>query len=132
MNRVYRYPAALRATGLFGSMLAGGILLGSVLAEIEAAHGADFMLHLFGAIVGAAILWPGLEFGLRRIDIGPEGVTTRLFGERKLGREDVRDVRDGPLSTLIIAPKRGLPIVIWPYLENFGALIDALRALTPR
>ena len=32
MSRTYRYPPALRTLGLFGSMLAGGILLGSVLA----------------------------------------------------------------------------------------------------
>jgi len=36
-------------------------------------------------------------------------------------------VRDGPLGTLIIRPQRGLPIVVWPFIEDFYVLADALK-----
>jgi len=126
VNRAFRYPVTLRVCGLFGSMLAGSILLGSVLAEIEAADRLDAVLHLFGAIVGVAALWLGLEFGMRRIAVGPRGVTVCLLGARQLAWSEVRGVRDGPLATVLILPRRGLPIVVWPYLEGFGELLDAL------
>ena len=127
MNRTYRYPATLRGLGLFGSMLAGGILLGSVLAEIEAADMLDLILHGIGVIVGAVILWLGIEFGTRRITLTPIGISARLLRERTIAWADVRDVRDGPFGTLIVLPKHGLPIVIWPFLEEFNALLDAIN-----
>lgn len=128
MNRTYRYPATLRGLGLFGSMLAGGILLGSLLAEIEAADVPDLILHGIGVIVGAIILWLGIEFGTRRITLTPIGVSARLLRERTIVWADVRDVRDGPFGALIVLPKRGLPIIIWPFLDDFDALIDAIDA----
>ena len=124
--RVYRYPPALRVVGLFGSMLAGAILLGAVLAEIEAADPLDLVLHVIGGLVGAAIAWLGLELGLRRIALTPEGIATRLARERVLRWEEVRDVRDGPFGALLIVSKRHSLIVIWPFLEEFGELRDAL------
>ena len=124
--RVYRYPPALRVVGLFGSMLAGAILLGATLAEIEAADPLDLALHAIGGLVGAAIAWLGLELGLRRIALTPEGIATRLARERVLSWEDVRDARDGPFGALLIVSKRHSLIVIWPFLEEFGELRDAL------
>jgi len=128
MNRTYRYPAALRGLGLFGSMLAGGILLGSVLAEIEAADVPDLILHGIGVIVGAVILWLGIEFGTRRITLTQDGISTRLLRERAIVWSEVRDARSGLFGTLIVLPKRGLPIIIWPFLDDFDALIDAIDA----
>jgi len=126
VNRTYHYPATLRALALFTSLLAGGILLGSVIAEIEAADVPDAILHGVGAVAGLGILWLGLEFGMRRITPTREGISTRLLRERTIPWREVRDVRDGPFGVLIIQPKRGLPIVVWPYLEDFSALIEAV------
>ena len=131
MNRAYRYPPALRVLGLFGSMLAGGILLGSLLAEIEAADVPDLILHGLGILVAAMILWLGLEFGMRRVALTPGGIATRLLRERVFTWRDVRGVRNGFFGILVITPKRGLPIVVWPFLEDFGALIDALARFAP-
>jgi len=128
MNHTYRYPPVLRAPALFVSLLAGGILLGSVIAEIEAADVPDAILHGAGMVAGIAMLWLGLEFGMRRITPTREGISTRLLRERTIPWRVVRQVRDGPFGVLIISPKRGLPIVIWPYLEDFHALNDAIKA----
>jgi len=128
VNRAYRYPATLRVLGLFGSLLAGSILLGSVLAEVEAADPIDFVLHLLGAVVSAAILWLGLEFGARRITLTAEGIRARLIGERLIAWGDLHRVRDGPFGTWIVLPKHGLPIVIWPFLEDFGTLVESVEA----
>ena len=126
MNRIYRYPPALRVLSLFGAILAGGILLGSVIAEIEAADPLDFVLHLLGALVGAAMVWLGLEFGMRWIAVTPDGIVTRLVRERRIAWSDMRVVRNGWLGTLVIMLHHGSPIVIWPYLQDFAALLDAL------
>ena len=126
MNRAYSYPPALRVLGLLGSMFAGAILLGSVLAEIEAADVPDLIVHGLGAIAGAVVLWLGLEFGMRRVILAPDGLTTRLLRERSMGWGDVRGARDGLFGTLIIRPKHGLPIVIWPFMVDLNALHDAL------
>ena len=100
MNHTFGYPATLRVLGLFGSMLAGGILLGSVLAEIEPASVPDLILHGIGVIVGVAILWLGLEFGTRQITLTPNGILTRLVRERTIAWNEVRDSRDGPFGTV--------------------------------
>jgi hypothetical protein len=126
MGRTYQYSPSLRVLGLFGAMLAGGILLGSVLAEIEAADVPDLILHGLGVIVGALILWQGVEFGTRRITPTPDGLSTRLLRQRSIGWDGVRGVRDGPFGMLIIRLKRGLPIVVWPFIEDFSALADTL------
>ncbi len=131
MNRTYRYPPALRVPGLFGSMLAGGILLGSVLAEIEAADVPDLILHGLGILVAAIILWLGLEFGMRRVALTEDGLSVRLLRERTIAWAEVREVRDSLFGAALIVPKRGLPIVVWPFLEEFGALIDALARHAP-
>jgi hypothetical protein len=128
MSRTYRYPPALRTLGLFGSMLAGGILLGSVLAEIEAADVPDLFLHGLGVIVGMAILWLGLEFGMRRITLAPDSISARLLRERVIAWNDVREVRSGLFGTLVISLRRGAPIVVWPFIEDFSALLDATDA----
>lgn len=130
MNRVYAYPPALRVLGLFGSMLAGGILLGSVVAEIEAADPFDFVLHLLGAIAGAAIVWLGLEFGARRIAVSANGISTRLLRERAMAWTDVRVACGGLFGALTLVPKRGAPIVIWPFMDDFNVLVDALSETT--
>jgi hypothetical protein len=131
MNRTYRYPPALRAPGLFGSMLAGGILLGSLLAEIEAADAPDLILHGLGILVATMILWLGLEFGMRRITLTEGGLSVRLLRERPIAWKDVRDVRESVFGALIIAPKRGWPIIVWPFLEEFGLLVDSLARIAP-
>jgi hypothetical protein len=128
MKRVYRYPATLRVLALFGSMLAGGILLGSALAEIEAADVADAVLHGIGVIAGMVILWLGLEFGTRRIALTADGIATRLVRERRIAWSNVRAARHGPFGTLIVTWRGGLPVVVWPFLEDFGALVDAIKA----
>jgi hypothetical protein len=126
MNRTYRYPPALRVLGLFGSMLAGGILLGSLLAEIEAADPVDFALHVLGAMVSVIIIWLGVEFGTRRITPMQEGISTRLLRERRIRWGDARIVPNGLFGALTIAPKRGAPILVWPYLQDFDVLIEIL------
>jgi hypothetical protein len=128
MNHTYRYPPVLRAPALMISLLAGGILLGSLIAEIEAADVPDAILHGAGMVAGIAMLWLGLEFGMRRITPTREGISTQLLRERTIPWREVRDVRDGPFGVLIIQPKRGLPIVIGPYLEDFHALNQAIKA----
>ncbi|HLF27610.1 MAG TPA: hypothetical protein VJG32_14845 [Anaerolineae bacterium] len=127
MNRCYRYAPTLRVLGLFGAMLAGGVLLGSVLAEIEAADAPDLILHGLGAIAGAIILWLGVEFGTRQIRPTPDGLSTRLLRERMLAWRELRQVRESLFGALLILPKRGLPIVIWPFIEDFGALLAAIE-----
>ena len=125
-ERTYRYPPVLRAPALLVSVLAGGALLGSAVAEIEAADVPDAILHGVGMLVGIAILWLGLEFGMRRVTPAREGISTRLLRERMITWREVRAVHDGPLGTLIARPKHGLPIVIWPYLEDFDAFRQAV------
>jgi hypothetical protein len=132
MNRTYRYPATLRVPALFASLLAGGILIGSLLAEIEAADALDFVLHMLALIVSGAIVWLGVELGMRRITLTGDGLTTHALSERKIAWSDVREVREGLFGTLIVVFRRGGPIVVWPFLEDFGLLLEALSTLLVR
>lgn len=107
-------------------MLAGGILIGSVLAEIESADAPDLILHGIGVIAGAVLLWLGLELGRRQIRLTPDGISTRLLGERTIAWSAVREVRQGPFGTRMVVSRRGAPIVLWPFMEGFAALVAAI------
>lgn len=131
MNHVYKYSPVLRVLSLFIGMLSGGILLGSVVAEIEAADVPDLILHGIGVIVGLLILWFTVEFGTRRLTPTPEGLKTRLFNEKTIVWSDIREVRDGLFDTMIIVPLRGAWIVVWPFVEDFNQLGDAMAENNP-
>jgi len=65
---------------------------------------------------------------MRRITLTADGIVARLLRERTIPWRKVRLVRDGPFGVLIIRANRGLPIVIWPYLEDFNALLEAVTS----
>jgi hypothetical protein len=124
VNRTYHYSPLLRVLSLFGALLAGGILLGSLVAEIEAADLPDLIVHALGLIVSAFMLWLALEFGMRRFTPREDGLHTRLLGEKMIMWNDVSEWREGPLHTRIIIPQR---IVVWPFLEDFDSLDDVIQ-----
>jgi len=124
VNRTYHYSPLLRVLALFDGLLAGGILLGSLVAEIEAADLPDLIIHALGLIVSAFMLWLALEFGMRRFTPSEEGLHTRLLGERMIAWKDIQDWRAGLFHTRIIVPRR---IVVWPFLEDFESLSKVIE-----
>ena len=67
-NRTFRYPVLYRVVALFSVLLFGFIVLGSVIAEVEAIRNdrADAVLHVVGFVSGIAAdpLGPGFRHAL--------------------------------------------------------------------
>lgn len=122
----YRYPPIYRVQALFGSLLAGIIMMGSVIAEIEAANLPDAFLHAFGFGVSAAILILGLDFGTRVIEITPTGLQTRWLRTSFIAWPQILDWSYKPLGLIHIRLRRGLGLYIWPLLEGYTEILAAI------
>jgi hypothetical protein len=123
---IYRYPALYRIQALFGSLLAGIILMGSVLAEIEAANLPDAFLHVFGFAVSSIILILGLDFATRRIWIKPAGVQTRWLRQSFMEWSQILDWSYRPFGLIHIRLKRGLGWYIWPLMDGYTEILTAI------
>jgi hypothetical protein len=124
----YRYPAFYRAQALFGSLLVGLILLGSVIAEVEAIQNSriDAVLHVVGFIAGSTVLLLGLDFGTRAITTTPEGLQVRWLRRSFVPWEEIVDWHYRPLSLIHIRLKHGPGLFVWPILENYLELLATI------
>ena len=125
-NMRYRYPAIYRVQALFGALLAGIILMGSVIAEIESANLPDAFLHAFGFIVSLLILILGLDFGTRTIEITADGLQTRWLRKSFLAWPQILDWSYRPLGLIHIRLKRGLGLYLWPLMEGYTEILAAI------
>ncbi len=127
----YRYPAVYRLQALFGSLLFGFIVLGSVLAEIEAIRnsGLDSILHVVGFVVGLTVILGGLDFATRSIMAAPDGLHVRWALRRSVAPwSDVLDWRYLPLNLIHIRLRRGRGWYVWPLLERYTDLLNEIDA----
>jgi len=130
-SRTFRYPALYRVVALFSVLLFGFIVLGSVIAEIEAIKNdrADAVLHLVGFVGGILLIIWGLDFATRSITAAPDGLYVRWLLRRSLVPwPDVLDWRYLPLSLIRIRVRRGPGIFVWPLLEDYTELLDEIDA----
>ncbi len=123
---ISRYPAAYRIQALLGALLAGAILFGSVIAEIEAANLADALLHGAGLVVSLVILTLGLDFGTRSIVITPEGLQVRWVRKTFIAWQDIPGWNYLPLNLIHIRTRRGPGLFIWPILERYSDVLAAI------
>ena len=129
----YRYPPAYRVMALFGTLLFGLILLGSVIAEVEAIKNsrADAVLHVVGFVVGLPMILVGLDFAMCAITPTAEGLRVRGLRRSFVPWANVLSWRYLPLSLIHIRLRRGPGLFVWPLLERYTDLlneIDARRA----
>ncbi len=130
-NKTFRYPVLYRAVALFSVLLFGFIVLGSVIAEVEAIRNsrADAVLHVVGFISGVALIIWGLDFATRSITIAPDGLYVRWLLRRSfLPWRDVLDWRYLPLSLIRIRVRKGPGLFVWPLLENYTDLLNEIDA----
>jgi hypothetical protein len=128
-NKTFRYPVLYRLVALFSVVLFGFIVLGSVLAEVEAIKnsGADAVLHLVGFMSGIAIILWGLDFATRSITITPDGLHLRWLLRRSVVPwSDVVGWRYRVLSLIHIRTRTGTGIFVWPLLENYMDLLNEI------
>jgi hypothetical protein len=128
-NKTFRYPVLYRLVALFSVVLFGFIVLGSVLAEVEAIKnsGADALLHLVGFISGIAVILWGLDFATRSITIAPGGLHVRWLLRRSVVPwPDVLGWRYRVLSLIHIRTRTGAGIFVWPLLENYTDLLNEI------
>jgi hypothetical protein len=125
---IYRYPVVYRIQALFGALLAGMIVLGSVLSGLEAVNLPDVLLHAFGCIVGAIILMLGLDFGTRAIQIAPTGLHTRWLWKSFIAWPQILDWSYRPLGLVHIRLRRGPGMFIWPLMEGYSEILAAIDA----
>ena len=135
-NRTFRYPVLYRAVALFSVLLFGFIVLGSVIAEVEAikSNPADAVLHIVGFVSGILLIIWGLDFATRSISTAPDGLHVRWLLRRSVVPwPDVLGWRYLPLNLIRIRVRQGPGVFVWPLLENYTDLlneIDAHRAAT--
>jgi hypothetical protein len=135
-NRTFRYPILYRVVALFSVLLFGFIVLGSVIAEVEAIKSdrTDAVLHVVGFVSGMLLIIWGLDFATRAISTAPDGLHVRWLLRRSVVPwPDVLDWRYLPLNLVRIRVRKGPGIFVWPLLENYTDLlneIDAHRADT--
>ncbi|MFN8597641.1 MAG: hypothetical protein U0559_15840 [Anaerolineae bacterium] len=124
----YRYPVAYRVQALFGSLLVGLVLIGSVIAEVEAIQNSriDAVLHIVGFVFGAAILLLGLDFGTRSITTTDRGLQVRWVRQSFVTWSDVIGWRYLPLSLIHIRLKHGPGLYVWPILERYSELLSEI------
>jgi hypothetical protein len=130
-NKTFRYPALYRVVALFSVLLFGFIVLGSVIAEVEAIKNdqADAVLHLVGFITGILIMIWGLDFATRSIAAAPDGLHVRWLLRRSVVPwADVLGWRYLPLSLIRIRVRKGPGIFVWPLLENYLDLLAEIDA----
>jgi hypothetical protein len=128
-NRTFRYPVLYRAVALFSVLLLGFIVLGSVIAEVEAIknNGADAVLHVVGFVSGSLLILWGLDFATRSISTAPGGLHVRwLLRRSAVPWSDVLGWRYLPLSLIRIRMRKGPGIFVWPLLENYTDLLNEI------
>ena len=130
-HRTFRYPVFYRVAALFSVLLFGFIVLGSVIAEVEAIRNdrADAVLHVVGFVSGILLIIWGLDFATRSITAAPDGLHVRwLFRRSVVPWPDVFDWRYLPLSLIRIRVRKGPGIFVWPLLENYTDLLKDIDA----
>ena len=128
-SKTFRYPALYRATALFGTLLFGFIVLGSVIAEVEAIKNsrADAVLHVLGFVLGILLIFWGLDFATRSITTAFDGLHVRwLLRRSKVLWADVLGWRYLPLSLVHIRLRRGPGWFVWPLLEDYQDLLNEI------
>jgi hypothetical protein len=127
----FRYPALYRVVALFGALLFGLILLGSVIAEVEAIKNSriDAVLHVFGFISGMLLLLVGIDFATRSITVTPGGLHMRWLLRRSfIAWPDVLSWNYLPLSLIHLKFRHGRGVYVWPILEDYLDLLSAIDA----
>lgn len=130
-NRIFRYPVLYRVVALFSVLLFGFIVLGSVIAEVEAIKNdrVDAALHVVGFVSGILLILWGLDFATRSIMMTPAGLHVRWVLRRSVVPwPDVLGWRYLPLSLIRIRVRRGPGIFVWPLLENYTELLSEIDA----
>ncbi len=122
----HRYPAIYRIQAMFVAMVAGIILFGSVLSEIEAADLPDAFLHGFGLIVSLTILIVGLDLGLRSIEIQDDGLSIRWLRTSFIRWSQILDWSYKPLGLIHLRFKRGLGVYLWPLMTDYSDILNAI------
>jgi hypothetical protein len=130
-SKTFRYPILYRVVALFSVLLFGFIVLGSVIAEVEAIKNdrADAVLHLVGFVGGILIILWGLDFATRSITEASDGLHVRWLLRRSVVPwPQVLDWRYLPLSLIRIRVRKGPGIFVWPLLENYMDLLTEIDA----
>ena len=130
-NRTFRYPVLYRVAALFSVLLFGFIVLGSVIAEVEAIKSdrADAVLHVVGFVSGILLIIWGLDFATRSISTAPDGLHVRWLLRRSVVPwPDVLGWRYLPLNLIRIRVRQGPGVFVWPLLENYTDLLNAIDA----
>jgi len=130
-NKTFRYPALYRVVALFGALLFGFILLGSVIAEVEAIQNSriDAVLHVFGFISGVLMLVVGIDFATRSITVTPDGLHVRWLLRRSvIPWPDVLGWNYLPLNLIHLHVRHGRGVYLWPLLEDYLDLLSAIDA----
>jgi hypothetical protein len=128
-NTTFRYPVLYRLVALFGVLLFGFIVLGSVLAEVESIgnDGVDAVLHIVGFVSGIAVIFWGLDFATRSITTTSGGLHVRWLLRRSVVPwPDVLGWRYRALNLIHIRVRHGPGIFVWPLLENYTDLLNEI------
>lgn len=130
----YRYPAAYRMQALFGALLFGVIVLGSVIAEVEAIQNSrlDAVLHIVGFVFGLTILVLGLDIGTRAVTTSEQGIQMKWLRASSVPWSDVIGWRYLPLSLIHIRLRCGPGWFVWPILEHYSDLLATIDEKTDR
>jgi hypothetical protein len=130
-SKTFRYPVLYRAVALFSVLLVGFIVLGSVIAEVEAIKNdrADAVLHVVGFIGGSLLIFWGLDFATRSITLTREGLHVRWLLHRSAAPwPDVLGWRYLPLNLIHIRLRKGPGLFVWPLLEDYTDMLNAIDA----
>jgi hypothetical protein len=124
----YRYPTAYRVQALLGALLFGFILLGSVIAEVEAIQNSrvDAVLHIVGFGIGLTVLLIGLDFGTRAITPTADGLHVRWLRSSFVRWEEIVRWRYLPLNLIHVRLRRGPGLFLWPILEHYTELLATI------
>jgi hypothetical protein len=130
----YRYPAAYRVQALFGALLFGLIVIGSVLAEVEAIQNSrlDAVLHIVGFVFGSLVLLLGLDIGTRTVTTTEQGIQMKWLRASSVPWSDVMGWRYLPLSVIHIRLRQGRGWFVWPILERYIDLLATIDEKTDR
>jgi uncharacterized membrane protein required for colicin V production len=130
----YRYPAAYRVQALFGALLFGLIIIGSVIAEVEAIQNSrlDAVLHVVGFVFGSAVLMLGLDIGTRTFTTTEQGLDVKWLRRSSVPWSEVVGWRYLPLSLIHVRLTLGPGWYVWPILERYTDLLATIDAKTDR
>jgi hypothetical protein len=130
-HHTFRYPGLYRTIALGSALLFGFIVLGCLLAVVDAIPrdwGAA-ALYSFGFLSGIAVILWGLDFATRSLALGPDGLHVRWLLRRSVVPwADVLGWRYRVLSLIHIRTRRGRGIFVWPLLENYTDLLNTIDA----